>query len=139
VVDNQVVNMLFESGATASLTMTAFTEADHRQTRIFGTKGQLVSYGTSIRHFDFQSDKWEEIQTESPDDSVLGGHGGGDYGIMDAFVGAVRDGDQGRLLSGPEVSLETHLMVFAAERSRLDNRVVEMDEMWTQPSHRGDG
>jgi len=133
VVDNQVVNMLFENGTTASLTMTAFTEADHRQTRIFGTRGQLVSDGRSIRHFDFQTDCWEAIPAESSDSSILGGHGGGDYAIMEAFVDAVRHGDQGRVLSGPEVSLETHLMVFAAEISRRANRVVRMDEMLTQP------
>jgi len=131
VVDNQVVNMRFESGATASLTMTAFTEAAHRQTRIFGTQGQLVSEGATIRHFDFQSDTWEEIHPDAADDSSLDGHGGGDYGIMKAFVEAVRHGDQARLLSGPDISLETHLMAFAAETSRLENRVVEMDEMWT--------
>ena len=46
VVDNQVVNMLFDGGRTASFTMTAFNEAGHRKTHIFGTKGEL--YGERL-------------------------------------------------------------------------------------------
>jgi len=130
VVDNQVVNMLFDGGMTASLTMTAFTEGDHRQTRIFGTRGQLVSDGNVIRHFDFLSDTWEEIDTKSAESSILGGHGGGDFEIMRAFVEAVRQDDPGLLSSGPEETLETHMMVFAAEVSRRQDQVVMMDDMF---------
>lgn len=126
VVDNQVVNMLFEGGATASLTMTAFTEGGHRQTRIFGTRGELVSDGSSIRHFDFLSDTRREIATTSGAHLT---HGGGDDAIMEAFINAVRHNDSGLVLSGAEESLETHMMVFAAEKSRRENRVVKMEEM----------
>jgi predicted dehydrogenase len=126
VVDHQVVNMQFENGSTASLTMTAFTEADHRQVRIFGTKGELVSNGRTIRHFDFLTDTWNEIKTTSGDSSILGGHGGGDYGLMKAFVEAVQNKDQSLILSGAIESLETHMMVFEAERSRLQGIVAEL-------------
>ena len=126
VVDHQVVNMQFDGGGTASLTMTAFTEADHRQARIFGTKGELISNGRSIKHFDFLTDKWNEINTNSGDSSILGGHGGGDYGMMKAFVNAVIHNDQTLILSGATESLETHEMVFAAERSRTEGIVVTL-------------
>ena len=126
VVDHQVVNMQFEGGGTASLTMTAFTEADHRQVRIFGTRGELVSNGLRIRHFDFLTDTWSEIPTAGGDSSILGGHGGGDYGLMKAFVDAVRNNDRNRILSGADESLETHRMVFAAERSRREGVVVKL-------------
>ena len=131
VVDNQVVNMLFEGGRTASLTMTAFTEARHRNTRIFGTRGELEGDGRTIKHFDFLTDSWTTIDTDTPSLPALGGHGGGDYGLMYTFVEAVAKGDQTLLLSGPRESLETHLMVFAAERSRRENRVVTIEEMST--------
>ncbi len=123
VVDNQVVNMQFEGGGTASLTMTAFTQADHRQVRIFGTRGELVSNGRTIRHFDFLTDTWSEIATPVADSSRLGGHGGGDYALMRAFVEAVRHNDPSLVLSGAAESLETHAMVFAAERSRREGVV----------------
>ena len=123
VVDNQVVNMLFAGGKTATFTMTAFNQARHRETRIFGTRGELFGDGSKIEHFDFLSDRTEVIDTEAADGSILGGHGGGDYGLMQSFVGAVADGDPARILSGPDESLETHLMVFAAERSRREETV----------------
>lgn len=126
VVDNQVVNMAFEGGQTASLTMTAFTEGNHRQTRVFGTRGELTGNGRTIRHFDFLSDHWEEIDTQAGDGSILGGHGGGDEMLMEAFVDAVRHGDPSRILSGPRETLETHLMTFAAEQARTGHRVVDL-------------
>ena len=90
VVDHQVVNMLFEDGKTASFTMTAFTEHLSRKTHIFGTRGELYGDGRKIEHFDFLTDKHEIIDTKTPDSSItggiMGGHGGGDYGIMKNFV-----------------------------------------------------
>jgi hypothetical protein len=52
------------------------------------------------------------------------GHGGGDFGIMRSFVGAVR-GEHQPLTTGRE-SLESHLMAFAAEQSRASNSVIDM-------------
>ncbi|MFT5369577.1 MAG: putative dehydrogenase [Candidatus Latescibacterota bacterium] len=126
VVDNQVVNMLFEGGRTASFTMTAFNEAGHRKTHIFGTKGALYGDGTKITRFDFLTDETEVIDTSAADASILGGHGGGDYGIMHSFVEAVSTGDPSKVLSGADESLETHRMVFAAERARKEHCVVDL-------------
>ena len=123
VVDNQVVNMQFAGGRTAAFTMTAFNQANNRKTRIFGTLGELYGDGSRIEHFDFLTDRTEEIDTSAPDGSILGGHGGGDYGLMHSFVEAVATRDQGKVLSGPDESLETHRMVFAAERARRNGTV----------------
>jgi predicted dehydrogenase len=126
VVDNQVVNMLFEGGETAVFTMTAFNKNDHRKTRIFGTRGELYGDGVTIEHYDFLSEQTHIIQTPAIDSSILGGHGGGDYGLMDRFVAAVAQGDQSLILSGPDDSLESHQLVFAAEQARLQNVVVNL-------------
>lgn len=126
VVDHQVVNMVFENDVTAVFTMTAFTELGHRKTRIFGTRGQIEGDGSKIRHFDFLTDHIETIDTDATGGSILGGHGGGDYSLMSSFVDAVAANDPSKVLSGPEESLETHLMVFAAEKARLGHKVVRM-------------
>jgi len=128
VVDNQIVNLAFQNGSTASLTMTAFTEARQRQTRVFGTRGELTGDGSTILHFDFLKDTRERFETEPHQHPVLGFHGGGDYGLMRAFVDAVASNDPRHILSGPSEILESHLMVFAAETSRRENRVVNMQE-----------
>lgn len=126
VVDNQVVNMKFANRQTASFTMTAFTDSPGRQTRIFGTRGQLTGDSSKITIYDFLTDKTTEIDTRASDGHVTGGHGGGDYNLMERFVEAVRKNDQSLLLSGVDETLASHRMVFAAERGRRENRVVEL-------------
>ena len=126
VVDHQVVNLEFEGGPTAVFTMTAFTEANHRKTRIFGTRGEIDCDGHHIRHFDFVSDTWVEHSLPELDGTLAGGHGGGDYFLMKHFVDAVANQDSSPILSGPAESLESHQMVFAAEWSRRTGRVATL-------------
>ena len=124
VVDHQVVNLLFANGATASFTMTAFTRQRDRETHIFGTRGEIYGNGSTIQIYDFLTDQTETIQTDrASDGSILTGHGGGDYGIMQRFVTALATDDRSQILSGPDETLETHLMVFAAEAARREGRV----------------
>ncbi len=126
VVDNQVVSMQFAHGKTATFTMTAFNKAGHRKTRIFGTRGEIYGDGVTLEHYDFLTDQTEIIETEPTDGSLLGGHGGGDYGLMDRFVAAVSQNNPALILSGADESLATHRMVFAAERARCEHRVVDL-------------
>ncbi len=127
VVDNQVVTMEFEGGRTATFTMTAFDGQTDRRTRIFGTLGRLSGDGRHIEHLDFLTDHTEVLDTQvAADGGIPTGHGGGDGGLFEAFVTAVADGDPSKVLSGPAESLKSHLMLFAAERARRENRVVEL-------------
>lgn len=139
VVDNQVVIMNFEDGSTANFTMTAFTPSLDRMTKIFGTRGYLSGDGSKIEHFDFLTEEKKVVDTEATEGSILGGHGGGDGGLMGAFVRAVAENDPSAILSGPEETLESHLMVFAAERARRENRVVSMGECACRLEDRGLG
>lgn len=126
VVDHQVVNMEFEGGETASFTMTAFTKARQRETRIFGTRGEIYGNGTKIQIYEFLTGKSEIIDTSAKDPATLSDHGGGDYGLIHAFIEAVAEDDPSKILSGPEETLETHLMTFAAEKSRVDGKVIQL-------------
>ncbi len=127
VVDHQVVNMEFENGNTATLTMMAFTKAAARKTRIFGTKGEITGDGSILRVFDFLTEETEEIDTRASAASVAGGHGGGDTGLMKAFIEAVAENDQSKVLGDCRETLDSHLIVFAAERARCEHRVIELD------------
>ena len=128
VVDNQVLIMDFADGATASMTMTAFAPATHRKTRLFGTRGYLDTDGVKIEHFDFVSETNTVIDTSVAADSATAatGHGGGDFGIMQAFIAAVATGDQSRVWSGPDETLASHRIVFAAEQARREGRAVDL-------------
>lgn len=122
VVDHQVVNLTYEGGATAAFTMIATSETRDRETIIFGTKGELRGNGDKIVHYDFFSEETSTYEVGQSD----GGHGGGDYRVMAAFVDAVARQDPSGILSGPEESLETHLTVFAAEQARHKKQVVQL-------------
>jgi hypothetical protein len=109
--------------------MTAFTRQRDRETRIFGTRGELCGNGRFIEVHDFLTDTTERIDAEmASDGSILSGHGGGDLALMTHFVGALLNDDPSLILSGAAESLETHLMVFAAERARRENRVMNVTE-----------
>jgi predicted dehydrogenase len=127
VVDNQVVNLQFEGGQTAGFTMTGFTHMGHRKTRIFGARGELTGDGVVIHQLDFLTDKIQTIDTRLTDETnPMGGHGGGDYGLMNHFISAVAKNDPSLILSGPEESFESHRMVFASEQARREHRVVDL-------------
>lgn len=134
VVDHQVVNMVFENNSTASLTMTAFTFSGGRRTNIFGTHGEINADSSVITCKDFLTDEVKTIDSKASDSSILGGHGGGDFGLMKSFVEAVANGNPGLILSGPVESFQSHQMVFAAEESRKTGTVVELPEMFSSQS-----
>ena len=121
-VDHQLVNMDFENGGTASLTMTAFDCG--RGLEIYGTKACLrggdiyegfSNADISIR--DHSTGETELIKLKVADDDGYQGHGGGDYGLVDAMDAIFRgSGSNSSLI---EHAIEGHLIGFAAEESRL--------------------
>jgi predicted dehydrogenase len=124
VVDHQVVSLEFMGGLTASFTMTAFTTMRGRNTRLFGSHGEITTDSRVITVDDFRTGERRVIDTEvEADSSADGGHGGGDTGLITAFAAALRAGDESLVLSGAEDSLNSHLMVFAAERARRHGTV----------------
>ena len=125
VVDNQVVNMSFEDGSTASMTMTAFNFIGGRRTRIFGTLGEIeTTDSTVITVKRFLDETTRTVDTDMLNDGgINSGHGGGDTGIMENFVQAVAENDPSLILTGIDETLESHLMVFAAEKSRREGIV----------------
>lgn len=135
VMSQQVVNMQFEGGPTATLSMVAFTESIcAREIKIFGTKGELRCTGTSspvIEYVNFCTGERENIRAfpdEKAMSSGLGGHGGADYHCVDSFISAVMNNDQSKILSGPDDTLASHLLVFAAEKARKENIVVNLNK-----------
>ncbi|MFD0476234.1 Gfo/Idh/MocA family oxidoreductase [Nonomuraea thailandensis] len=135
VVDHQVVAMEFEGGATGTFTMTAFTTGGHRRTRIFGTHGELMCDGEHVEVKDFRTGESSALAvTAGGDPTAGGGHAGGDERLMAAFVAAVATGDRSLVRSGPSESLASHLAVFAAERARLTDQIVTVEQ--TPPHER---
>ena len=123
VVDRQVVNLEFEGGGVATFTMTGLSADFFRELKIFGTEGQITAnMGTKeiVLH------RFGEEPKVIPVDMGLeaSGHGGGDYGIMQDFLSILREGGESR--TSAEISLQSHLICFAAEKSREENIVVTL-------------
>ncbi|KIK65414.1 hypothetical protein GYMLUDRAFT_239950 [Collybiopsis luxurians FD-317 M1] len=129
VCDNQVVNLQFENGCTASFTMAAFTSAIcDRQLRMHFTHGEIIGNMNTYTVTDFRTKK---TQTFCPVNEG-GGHGGGDLGLMRTFVEAVRTGNQNLLGTDVGEVLKSHMTVFAAETSRRQEKVINCIEFEQQ-------
>ncbi|ALG08879.1 Gfo/Idh/MocA family protein [Kibdelosporangium phytohabitans] len=126
VVDHQVVNIEYTGGVTASFTMTAFAPAAHRKTRIFGTRGSIDGDGETIAVHDFLTGPEVIDPGAYGGATAADGHGGGDQGIVDAFITAVRTGDAGAILTDGRESLDSHRLVWAAEHARRTGTVVTL-------------
>lgn len=129
VVDHQVVNFEYEGGVTASFLMTAFNPLGGRKTRICGTTGYIETNDSSvIRHFDYLTQKWKEIDTEAAGASMASGHGGGDGGILESFCLAIQKNKPELITTGVDATYESHMTTFAAEKARKTGKVIEMDK-----------
>ena len=120
VVDHQVTIAKFKNNVTACHTLTAFSKIVYRDLKIHGTKAEL--YGNvegnelEIRYFD----KPTELVKIDLSQITLGGHKGGDFFMMESLY-KVLCGEKAEGISYLDVSIESHLMSFAAEKSRLNN------------------
>ena len=130
VVDHQVVNIEFEGGATAQLTMCAYTKRGGRDTVIMGTRGQIIANlnEQTIHVMPYDGDNYDvDIRKLASD---LRGHSGGDTRLVEEFLELVAgDAKESVRTTTLAASAESHYIAFAAERSRLEGgRTVDMRE-----------
>lgn len=128
VIDHQIVNIEFENKVTASFTLHGFSHEEGRTLRIDGTRGTIIGEflisGEKIKLLDAYTGK--EILVHQA--GIISGHGGGDDKLMATFLQSVRTKNT-RNLSEAREALESHLMAFASDISRIEERIVEMDEL----------
>lgn len=129
VVDHQTVNMLFEDDVTVTFTMNAFNSGG-RYINVYGTKGELraaLKGDSPIRIYDPVTKETEEIPCNATD-GILGGHGGGDAGIIVALYDYMTDNYNGCAIPTINESCYNHLITFAAEHARKTGTVVDVEE-----------
>lgn len=111
VVDYQMTNMIFENGINSTLIMTAFCGDSYRETRVRGTLGEIkCNMAKSEIMLDIFGKKIKKVRLGHR----LDAHGGGDRGLI---VNLAKD--TGR--TDISMSIESHLIGFGAEISRLNN------------------
>lgn len=120
-----MVNLLFQGGVTASFTMCAFTYEMTRTITLMGTRGQItgdmIKNEIEVRDFLTGECRKHVIETGSS------GHSGSGEKFMEGFIRTVET-NGAYSLSGAEASIESHMIAFAAEESRLTGKTVYMDE-----------
>jgi len=130
VCDHMSCIMEFESGVTATFSLTAQTSACYRHIHIMCEDGEIIGDGEKNqilvrKHVASPADTFVEriinIRTNGS------GHGGGDDGIMEDFSASIGN-SAADSRSSISKSVESHLMACAIEESRLTGKVVDMAE-----------
>jgi predicted dehydrogenase len=150
--DHQAVIASFDNGVVASLTVSGFTADNTRTLKLMGTRGELrgrLDTGEiEMRRFlprggepdrpgwdrygraALAGDEVYTVLARPGSHDVDGHHEGGDAGLMRAFLAHVRARRAGAPDPGVRTSLaesiESHAMAFAAERSRLEGRLIAL-------------
>lgn len=120
----------------ATFHMVAFTERIcERRSRIYGTKGELEADSRTIRVHDFASGTSHTYHPKAGS-----GHGGGDEGLARQFLRAIHAvkhqgmsvADAQRVHIGCTLDdiIQSHAMVFAAEKARRHNRTISWSQWW---------
>lgn len=129
VVDHQVVNIEFENAVTAVFSMCAFSNEIKRTITLLGTKGELQGSSekdrSEIEVVVFSSGERQVITL--PIGGGPQGYGGGDFGLMKHFINLVRAGGQQSEAPSVAMSVQSHLMAFASEKSRHESKVIKME------------
>ncbi len=131
-VDHQVVNLVFQNGATATFTMTAFDSG--RNIEIMGTKatmrgGDFVrrEAGCDIILRSHADGAARRVSVEVPGGGY-DGHAGGDSGLVNALHGEMTGPAPSEMRSSLARSVQSHLMAFAAEEARKSGEVINLEE-----------
>lgn len=125
VVDHQSVVMELASGATATLIVHGHSPEEGRTMRYDGTRATLRGrFGREqeIVVYDHISGRGETVAIPP----APGGHGGGDAGIIEAFVAFV-DGRAAPVTTAAQ-SFESHLLAYLSEEARLSGQVIDVNQ-----------
>lgn len=134
VVDRQNLIVDFADGSVAAFTLSCSTVRPDRYVHIVGTageiEGKLEENKFVYRQYRHDSVSYVEevidLSKQIVNNAKYGGHSGGDYGIMYDLVRYLNGEKNSISITLLEDSINSHLLVYAAEESRKNKRIVEM-------------
>ncbi len=127
--DHQIVNCVFDNGVTASFTACAFTADMTREIKLMGTEGQIVGNMEKSTVTITRFNEAPQVLDLAAGGTDLSGHGGGEVRMIWDLFDALRH-SQKTLRTSVDKSVQSHIMAFAAERSRREQgRVVPLSEL----------
>ena len=102
-------------------------EKNVRTTRISCTRGEIIGDGTTLHICRFDGGDVEtgvplSLRVENPSR-----HGGGDFNLVSELIRILWRNDPDEIRDTTAQALESHVIAFAAEKSRLEGgKVIEM-------------
>lgn len=128
VVDHQVLAMETASGTTVSFTMHGHSHEEGRTMRYDGTLATLRGSWTEASELTLHPHGTGEVEVIDAGPRTELDHGGGDLGVLQAFVASLDpsfDGPPGvsGLATSAADSLPSHQLAWAAERARRNGTV----------------
>lgn len=123
VVDHQALMMELEDDIVISMTMDIFTLNDYRTTKICLTEGEIVCDEHTITVTDFRTRRQQVFDFSEMLEQPY--HAGADLKIMEEFLRAIR-GEETHLNTLIDESIQSHLVCYEAERSRLTGQTITL-------------
>ncbi len=131
VCDNQVSLIEFKNGVTVSFNLSGFTNKMSRTIKIMCENGEIRGDDSTnvIEITRFSSNAVNQYEQRVIHPGIIeGAHGGGDVGLMKDFMDLIR-GKGGLSKSSIDQSVESHIMAYAAEESRISGTTIDLDEL----------
>ena len=125
VADHMVSILEFENNITVTFNLSAFTNDCSRTTKLMFTHGEVG--GNSLKNVIEVHNFGERNHMIIHPKIVKSGHGGGDFKLMDDFIKSVNN-REAHIKTSVIDSVESHVMAFAAEYSRLNHEVVDINK-----------
>ena len=137
IVDRQSVSVEFENGSVATLHVVGGTSKAGRHIHVICEFGEIIGYieenKLTIRTFDRKeithADEvidFDKAALEGEKDNSIAGHYGGDYYIMRDLVRYLAGEQTSGSTTVIEDSVNSHLICYAAEKSRKQGVVVDL-------------
>lgn len=127
VIDNMVNIIEFENDVTATFNLSAFTKECNRTIKLMFTNGEV---GGSFKDNEIRIKKFgqEEILINTYNNNL--GHNEGNINLIKSFIKLVSEDNINHDRNNIKEAIESHVMAFAAEYSRVSEEVVYIDEFF---------
>lgn len=131
VCDHQVTVIEFKNGVTATFNLSGFTNKMYRSIKIMCEHGEIRGDDSLniIEVTRFNPNMIERNTQNVIIPAVMtGGHNGGDTGLMIDFLDNLKGVDFSSR-SSIDMSVESHIMAYAAEQARVTSTVIDIDHL----------
>jgi len=121
----------FKNQVTVSFNLSGFTNKMGRTLKIMCENGEIKGDDSlnRIEVTKFTSNAIEGYEQKVYNTAMpQSGHGGGDVGLMKDFLRILQSGETNSRSSIGQ-SVESHVMAYAAEKSRLTGKIIDVDEL----------